>query len=230
MSAPGRPGWRGCRAAPDRRRPPSSLRSSGAVYAMARCVGLAVCGSALPRDRQKHRDARALPRHRGERDGAAVSFCQALDDGQAETGAAMARALGPAFEPVEHGLLVILWNANTLICNGKGRHGTLADATKFDCPARRREADGVGEEIIEDLRDAPSIGHDRVDAGRDLDLQRHVFLLQTLLHALPRRLDDLAHVDRGELQFQRAGIDGRKVENVVDDILSSGTTLPVSYT
>ena len=47
---------------------------------------------------------------------------EALDDGQAKPGAAMARAVRAALEAFEHGLLILLGDADPLILDGEGDH------------------------------------------------------------------------------------------------------------
>ncbi len=71
---------------------------------------------------------------------------EALDDGQPEPGAAMARAMGTALEAIEHRLLVVLGNADALILDGESDHGILPLAAKRDLAAVVGEADGVGEQ------------------------------------------------------------------------------------
>ena len=55
----------------------------------------------------------------------------------------MARAMRAAFEPIEHGLLIVRRDADALILDGECDHGILAPAAERDLAARLGEADGV---------------------------------------------------------------------------------------
>ena len=93
----------------------------------------------------------------------------------------------------------------------------FAPAAEADLAAGVGEADGIGEQVVEHLRDAPAVGDELVEAGLDRDVERDMVLGQPLAHALHRLVDHVAHLDRRELQLERAGVDGGEVENVIDD-------------
>ena len=63
-----------------------------------------------------------------ERHGAAVQLDQALDDRQAEAGAAMLGALAAALEALEHALLLLLRDADALVLDRERHHAGLAPA------------------------------------------------------------------------------------------------------
>src|SRR3954469_15243930 len=70
-------------------------------------------------DREVAGDRRALADHRIDTHLAAVQFDERAHQRQAEAGAAMTRALGVAFEPVEHLVLDVGWNAGAGIADGE---------------------------------------------------------------------------------------------------------------
>src|SRR5262245_41056171 len=82
---------------------------------------------------------------------------------------------------------------------------------------RRREADGVGQKIIQDLHETPLVG-DKADDGRiDLDIELDMLARQPVLNAGGGFLYRLAHIYFAEIERHRAGIDGGEVEDVIDD-------------
>src|SRR4029077_8913804 len=97
------------------------------------------------------RDARAEPRLRFERDGAAVKLDQSFDDRKAEAGAAVPRSVAAAFEALEHSPQLVLGNADALVLDREHHHAAVAPATDADDVTRLGEADRVRQEVIEDL-------------------------------------------------------------------------------
>ena len=104
-----------------------------------------------------------------------------------------------------------------LISDGEGEHRLLTPAAEADLAAVIGKADRIGEKVVEHLRDAPAVGDEFVEAGLDGDVERDMVLGQPLLHALHRLVDHVAHLDRRKFQFERAGVDRREVENIIDD-------------
>lgn len=79
----------------------------------------------------------------------------------------------------------------------------------------RREADGVGEQIVQHLHHAPLVADEGADVGLDIDLQRDAVGGEAILDAFGGGLDRLADIDRAELELHRAGVDGGEIEDVV---------------
>ena len=100
---------------------------------------------------------------------AAMQFDKGAHQRQPEAGAAMPRAVGMAFEPVEHLVLDLGRNARAGI--GHGEDDAVLGAPGADRHRRimRREADGVGEQIIEHLHHAPLVAGEIADIGIDVD-------------------------------------------------------------
>ena len=84
-----------------------------------------------------------------------------------------------------------------------------------DAGIRRREADGVGEQIVQHLHDAALVADEGADIGIDRDGQADAVGGEPVLHALGGGLDRLGGIDWPELELHGAGIDGGEVENVV---------------
>ena len=72
-------------------------------------------------------------------------------------------------------------------------------------------------QVIEDLPHARLVGDELRRVVGDRDVQREAGALCRLAHAEDRRVDDLAHVDRPELQLHGAGVHRRQRQDVVDD-------------
>ena len=81
-----------------------------------------------------------------------------------------------------------------------------------------RELDRVSHEVDQDLPHAPRISHQRFwDARIYVINQLDSFLVRAEAQRLHRLADAFAQIERNDFQFQLAGFDLRKVENVVDD-------------
>ena len=83
--------------------------------------------------------------------------------------------------------------------------------------ARRREADRVGQEVEQDLAHAPLVGHEAADVGRGAHVEQDRLLGDPVLQAEHRGIDRGADVDLFQVERHRAGVDGREIEDVVDD-------------
>src|SRR5437868_371019 len=162
-------------------------------------------------------DGRALADGRINTHLAAVQFDKGAHQRQAETGAAVPRPVGMALKPVEHLVLDVGRNAWTGIGHGKDHRviGPLR-ANADDC-ILRREAHGVGEQVVQNLHDAAFVTDKTSDAGIDVDLEADAVGGQAILNAFGGGFDGLADIDRTELELHGAGIDGGEIENVVGE-------------
>ena len=79
------------------------------------------------------------------------------------------------------------------------------------------EADGVGEKIVEHLPHPGFVGDEfhRIVGNADVEIEARA--RGAVAHAEHGRIDHARHLDRRQLQLQRAGVDGGQVEDVVDD-------------
>src|SRR6476620_7295572 len=168
-------------------------------------------------ERQARADLRAASGCGGQHDVAAMELDQALDDGEAEPRAAMARPIGAALEAFEDRRLIFGRDAATLILDGEGKLVIFAAAGQHDSVPRTREADGVGEEIIQDLGDPRTVGDEVVKTGLYPDVELDAVLFQPLAKPEHRGVDHTAHFDRRELELEGASIDGGEIKDIVDD-------------
>ena len=83
--------------------------------------------------------------------------------------------------------------------------------------ARRRKADGVGQQIEQRLAHAALVGDEAADVGGGADFERDAGLHEAVLHALGGGVHGLADIDRAEIERHGAGVDGGEIEDVVDD-------------
>ncbi len=155
---------------------------------------------------------RGIDRHRP-----AVQLDERAHQREAQAGAAVARAERVGLEPVEHLVADVGRDARALV--GDHEHDRVLQPLRRQRhgAARRREADGVGEQIEQRLTHAPLVGDERADVGRGADRERNAGLLQAVLHAFGGGVHGLADVDVAEVERHRAGVDGGEVEDVVDD-------------
>src|SRR6476620_4177848 len=168
-------------------------------------------------ERQARADLRAASGCGGQHDVAAMELDQALDDGEAEPRAAMARPIGAALEAFEDRRLIFGRDAATLILDGEGKLVIFAAAGQHDSAPRDREADGVGKEIIQDLGHPWTVGDEVVDARLYPDVELDAVLLQPLAKPEHRGIDDAPNFDRSELELEGAGIDGGEIKDIVYD-------------
>ncbi len=78
------------------------------------------------------------------------------------------------------------------------------------------ELDGVGEEVEQDLLEPPRIGDDGRQIWCERGPEHDARALGERLQAAGAILDDLGHVDRGEIELELAGLDLGDVEQVVE--------------
>ena len=75
----------------------------------------------------------------------------------------------------------------------------------------------LASEIIQHLHHAAFVADEVADIGIDIDLEFDAVGREPVLNTLGGRLDGFCDIDRAELEFHRAGIDGGQIENVVGE-------------
>ncbi len=96
-------------------------------------------------------------------------------------------------------------------------HAGLAPGADPDGVARAGEADGVGEKIVEHLPHPGFVGDEFLCIVGNANVDIEACTGGAVAHAQHGRIDQPGHLDRRQLQLQRAGVDGGQVEDVVDD-------------
>ena len=97
-------------------------------------------------------------------------------------------------------------------------HGAvLARRRHADVPAGIGEADGVGDEVEEDLPDAALVDVERADILRDGHLQLDLLLGEPVAQPVDRRARHRRDVGLADVERHDAGVDGGEVEDVVDE-------------
>jgi len=146
-----------------------------------------------------------------------VKLNKALDDGKSKACATVLRSPAAAFEALEHTTQLIGRNADAAVLDGEDDAALFPPAGQPHGVPGLGEADGVREQIVKHLTDARFIRHEfgHVVGHRDIDGEPRAD--GPFADTEDRRVDDRAHADRHQLQVHAAGIDGGKVENVVDD-------------
>src|SRR5262252_9971325 len=141
----------------------------------------------VPRRRGRGRESayhsRALPPNGIYPNRAVVQLDEGPHDRQSEAGAAMVSAVGMGFEPVEHLVLDFARNARPAVFDGERDLVRRTFGRQHDRLARRREPDGIREQIEQDLADAAFIGHEAADVAWHAQLELDVILDQAVLHA-----------------------------------------------
>ena len=139
-----------------RRRHRRDCGHRGVGHAAGRCLRgrRALCRCCGPGDREAADHRRALVDARQERHLALVQFDEALDDGKAEAGPAMAAGHRLRLEAVEDALLEFGLDAAPGVGDPEQDVVAVAPRPHAHGAALRREADGIGEQIVEDLPDA----------------------------------------------------------------------------
>src|SRR5437763_11554803 len=110
--------------------------------------------------RKVARDGRALADDGINAHLASVQFDKGAHQRQPEARAAMPRAVGMAFEPVEHLVLDLGRNARAGIDHGEDDAVLAAPGADRHCRIVRRETDRVREQIIEYLYHAPLVAEE----------------------------------------------------------------------
>ncbi len=129
----------------------------------------------------------------------------------------MARSQRVALEAVEHLLLDLVRDTAALIGDGDADLAAEAAGTDPNGLAGLREADGVGQQVEQDLAQALGIGAQRSGLGGDVDLQPELAVGQAVLQPGRRLGDALGDVDLLDIEGEGAIVDRGEVEDVVDD-------------
>src|SRR5262245_48571836 len=168
-------------------------------------------------EREYAGDGGAASDRRVERHGAAMQLHKGAHQRQAKAGAAMSRAEGVRFEPIEYLVLHIGRDAGAVVGNRK-YHSILEPlGRERNGPARGGKAYCVGQQIEQGLADPPLIRHEAANVRGGPDLEHDAVLPQPVLHAFGGPFHGGADVDRAEVELHGAGIDGGEVEDVVDE-------------
>src|SRR6185312_5451135 len=117
------------------------------------------------------------------------------------------------FEPVEHAVLLVGWNAGAAVGDGEDDCVRVAFGRHRDGFVRRREADRVGEQVEQNLPKATLVRGETADVRDGANVERDVLLHQPVLYALRRGLQGGANVDGAQVERHGAGVDGREIED-----------------
>src|SRR6185437_11489559 len=79
------------------------------------------------------------------------------------------------------------------------------------------ELDGIGEEIEQDLLEAPRISDDARKLVGERSAKHDARPLGERLQAVDAILDELRHLDRGEIELELTGLDLGNVEQIVEE-------------
>ena len=99
----------------------------------------------------------------------------------------------------------------------KNDAAVCATGAEMNRAVGRRKTDGVGKQIIKHLHDAMLIGDEAAEAGIDLDIELDILAHKAVLQTGGRFFDGLSQIDRAEIEFHCAGVDGGEIENIVGD-------------
>ncbi len=92
-----------------------------------------------------------------------------------------------------------------------------AFGVQADDTALGREADRVGQKIEEHLPNTAFVGREQADVGGiGVDIEHDIVLDQAVADAFGRGFHGLADVHLPKIKRHGAGIDGREIENVID--------------
>ena len=131
--------------------------------------------------------------------------------GQAKADAAMARADRVRLEPVEHAVDHVDRNAAALIGHLEHDLSGATQGRERDRLAGLGKADGVGQQVEENLPDALGIGAEGADVVQRDDVEMDVGFREPVLQPFRRCGDGGADVDRLQRQLHRIGVDRGEV-------------------
>src|SRR5271167_1794832 len=115
------------------------------------------------RDRKNAYHRSTLSRNRLDAHLAAMQLDEGAHDRQPETGAAMAGSLGVGFEPVEYLIFDLAGNTGTVVADREDHGFGSAQCREHHGFPGRREPDGIGEQVEQDLPDAALVGDEAAD-------------------------------------------------------------------
>ena len=161
-------------------------------------------------------------------DVAAVQLDDVSHDGEAEPEPAVSaadRRLALS-ESVEDERKELAANALARVADRDPRHRVAALEPDIDAAARRRELDGVGEEVPDHLLQAAVIGRHGAEGRIQTRLQPNAFGIGGRLHRFHRGHDDGDQIDGPDVQAELARDDAGHVEQVFDQLSQeAGVTL-----
>jgi len=131
--------------------------------------------------------------------------------------AATFAALAIGGETVEHGREHVFGNAASVVSDIEAEVAAFSPTLHVDGRAFRCEIDGVGQDLDEDLFQSLLVGNDMAEMGRGSDFERDIALLKPVCHLHGNIIEQIVQVDVGVFEPHDAGIDGREVEDIVDN-------------
>ena len=121
-------------------------------------------------------------------------------------------------ESVEDERKELAANALARVADRDPRHRVAALEPDIDAAARRRELDGVGEEVPDHLLQAAVIGRHGSEGRIQTRLQPNAFGIGGRLHRFHRGHDDGDQIDGPDVQAELARDDAGHVEQVFDQL------------
>src|ERR1700674_1772974 len=194
---------------------PGQVQVRGVVLHDQNSVSLARAGP----KRELDREGGPLVRGALEVDRAAVQLHQLLGQGQPEPGARVLPVTGALdlVEGAEDLVLDILGDPDTTVLDRDPKNRALNGGLEADFPRRRRELDGVRQQVVEDLLELVLVCNqqriDRLNARADLDVLLHRQRPHHVEHLADGGVDPELFVD----QVHAARLDLGQVEDVVDE-------------
>ena len=150
-------------------------------------------------------------------DRAMMQADEAFDDGKAKPRTGSPSAIAARREAVEHALQHVLRNARTLIRHREHEVAFAALAGKLHGGTFGCEIDSIGQELDENLLQPLMIGHQTAEMGGCNDLERNSALLQPVGDLHGNFFKQFVQIVFRIIELHDAGIDGREIENIVDD-------------
>ena len=112
---------------------------------------------------------------------------------------------------------LVLGHADAVVAHAQAELAVDHRARHDHLAAFLGELDGVGEQVEQDLLEPPRIGDDAVGRSRrERGPEHDARALGERLEARRAILDELRHLDRGEVELELAGLDLGDVEQVVE--------------
>ena len=128
----------------------------------------------------------------------------------------MVRAERMGLEPIEHPFQNLGRNARPVV-GDRERQGIVAPLRRQrDGAAGGREAHSVGQQVKENLPHATLVGDEAADVVCGADVEHETGADQPVLNPFGGRRHGGTDVDRSEIELHAAGVDGRQIEDVVD--------------
>src|SRR6516164_9286418 len=149
-------------------------------------------------------------------DSATVGLHQMLGDGQAQTGApglARARYID-AIKTLEDSRLVRLRDADTGVGHRKDHFVVTQLRAQHNLPVRQGVLDGVVQQVLQHLLDAPVVGRNFGQLARHIQGETQLLFDRATLRCLVAGFDQLRDAHRANLELQALGIHLRKLQEV----------------